>query len=129
MALLGSFTILLGLIIFFIVHPDVFDRTKNVITFLFEFLLLGSVVTYFGKRIKKGADEYGSISTALSKLILEEPLLHSLIWIFIVIQTIAFSYIVPIHYLEVNLKDRISAENIDSKLINESILKTRYFHT
>ena len=122
-ALLGSFVILLGLIIFFVINPQVFERTKNVIAFLFEFCLLGSLVTYLGKRIKKGAEIHGSLSNSLTKLIIDEPLIHSMIWVFIVVQLIVFSYILPVHYLDVKIIDRTTSAIINSDLIEKTEIK------
>ena len=107
-ALLGWFVSLVGLFIFFIARPGVFDSFKDVAVFLFEFLFLGSLISYFVRRIKKNFKTYGSLSKALTNFVAQEPLIHAILWILILIQVIVFSYILPIHHVVVTVEDRLN---------------------
>lgn len=116
-ALLLGFVCLLGLIYALIQNPKLFVSTKNVVSFVFEILLLGKISAYFIKRLKQGIEKYGNFTRALVRLISQEPLIHSLMWIFIFFVGI---YILPIHYVEVKIYDRESSQPVKATLIESA---------
>jgi len=105
LAVLGLFIGLLGSIIYFVINPGVFNNFKSVASYFFELLLIGGITKYFIKRLKKIIEVEKSVSKAITSLLMKEPLLHGMIWILIIFQMFVFSYLLPIHYLEISVKD------------------------
>ena len=104
-AVLGLFIGLLGSIVYFVINPGVFNNFKSVASYFIELLLIGGIIKYFIKRLRKIIEVEKSVSKAITSLLMREPLLHGMIWILIIFQMFAFSYLLPIHYLEISVID------------------------
>jgi hypothetical protein len=117
LALLLSFLVFLSLILVFIYHRQVFDNAKSVLSWIFEILSSFSIVAYLGTRIKAGIKKYGSLSESLKKLLIDEPLIHALVWVFVIFMIGIFCYMLPIHFLTLELYDQSNEQILDKKTI------------
>lgn len=97
------FICLLSLVIFFVVKPSIFKDTKDVLTYIFSFFSITSLIAYLLKNIRKERKKQGNYTGALIEFLRKEPLFHILIWIFIFIELILFCYILPIHYVNIEI--------------------------
>jgi len=104
-AVLGLFIGLLGSIAYFVINPGVFNNFKSVASYFVELFLIGGLIKYLVKRLRKIIEVEKSLSKAVTSLLLEEPLVHSMIWILIIFQMFVFIYLLPIHYISISVKD------------------------
>lgn len=113
LSVLGLFIGLLGSIVYFVINPGVFSNFKSVASYFVELLLIGGLIKYLVKRIKKIIEVEKSLSKAVTSLLIKEPLVHSMIWILIIFQMFVFIYLLPIHYISISVKDGSDLLNMD----------------
>lgn len=105
LSVLGLFIGLLGSIVYFVINPGVFNNFKSVASYFVELLMIGGLIKYLVKRLRKISEVEKSLSKAVTSLLLQEPLVHSMIWILIIFQMFVFIYLLPIHYISISVKD------------------------
>ena len=106
------FICLLSLIIFFVANPSIFKNTKDVLTYIFSFFSITSLLAYLLRNIRKERKKQGNYTGVLIEFFRKEPLFHIFIWIFIFIELILFCYILPIHYVNIEIGPNKKAELI-----------------
>ena len=125
LSILLLFTSILVLIVFFVLKPEQFENTKKVLVFISESLGGGLGLIYIRKRIKAGIEKYGSLSKSFTTFLIDEPIIHSIIWIFIIFQAVAFSYLIPIYFLVVEVKD--NGSSLVNKNVKVTVMPDNYF--
>jgi len=100
-----------------VINPGVFDNFKSVASYFVELFLIGGLIKYLVKRLRKMIEVEKSMSKAVTSLLLQEPLVHSMIWILIIFQSFVFIYLLPIHYISITVKD-------GSELLRTNVVST-----
>ncbi len=121
--LIVSLFIIFGLILFFINNPQTFERTRTVLSAVFEFLYIGTIATLIGRKIKKYYAELGTFTKAVMKFMVSEPLFIGLLFVFNVVVIVAFSYMLPLHYLSVRVIDRADSSILSTAVIEEKCVE------
>jgi len=122
LAILMSFFMLLSLIVFFITHQPLFQNTKTVGSWIIGLLPSVGVIAFLGKKIKSGIQTHGSLSQSIRYLLIGEPLIHAMLWLFIVFQTCIFCYALPVYFVQLQLSGEPDETELDWKAVRQVCL-------
>jgi hypothetical protein len=118
-----SLFIIFGLVLFFINNPQAFERTRTVLSLVFEFFYVGTIATMIGRKIKKYYAELGTFTKAIMKFMVSEPLFIGMLFVFNIVLIAFFSYILPLHYISVSVIDRADSSILSAAVIEEKCVE------
>lgn len=120
-------TCLLATIYYLVSDPSVVKNINTVITFLVELLGGSAIVVTLTKRFKDQLQKAETVSKAITSFLSREPIVVAMLWIFIVIQTITFTYLFPVHSLIIEVKNDptvLAESNIHVAISPEQVILT-----